>query len=210
MVWAHTVFLSLYAVHWEWVALALAMVFLLLALAAQRLCWVFAALSTLVYLSIDWQQRATLSLCLNGLYLLIVLFGWLRWRRPGAAFGAAQLSRATHVYLIGGLLGLTLLSGFWAGFYSLATEPTVETFIVWSTLLCMVLLALKFVECWLYWLVTEAVSLVLYLHRGQEASASLHGIYMLLAIAGFWLWLTRIKASDRMYLEVGLQGSVRG
>ena len=198
---------GLEALRWEWVATALALIFLLLALGRQRGCWLFAALSAAVSFGIHWRQNSTLSLLLNGAYLLIVAYGWWRWRRPSIDVVPGRLCGAARVYLVATALAMTLVAGFWADHYALARAPYAEAFIVSSALGFLGLLAYQYIECWYCLLLSEAVSVTLALQAGAQTSASLHCWYMALAMVGIGLWVNVIRALPG---DSAAQGDRRG
>ena len=51
------------------------------------------------------------------------------------------------------------------------------------------MVARKIIENWLYWVVIDAVSIYLYLDRGLYQTAGLYGLYIVLAVAGFIVWI---------------------
>jgi len=50
------------------------------------------------------------------------------------------------------------------------------------------LVAKKFLENWLYWIVIDSVSIPLYLDRGLPLTALLFAVYVVIAIAGYFSW----------------------
>jgi nicotinamide mononucleotide transporter len=69
-----------------------------------------------------------------------------------------------------------------AAFSYLDTLTTVLS--LWATWL----LVSKVLENWLYWIVIDAVYVVIFWLRGGELIALLYGIYMLIAIWGYLNW----------------------
>ena len=51
------------------------------------------------------------------------------------------------------------------------------------------MLARKYVEQWLVWIVIDAVCCWLYVSKGLYPTAALYGLYTLLAIFGYRKWL---------------------
>lgn len=51
-------------------------------------------------------------------------------------------------------------------------------------------LAYKYVEQWLFWIVVDSLSSILFLHQGLPFRAGLYAFYVLVAIQGYRKWKT--------------------
>jgi nicotinamide mononucleotide transporter len=57
----------------------------------------------------------------------------------------------------------------------------------------MWMLARKYVEQWLLWIVVDAVSCGLYVYKDLYFTSGLYGLYAIIAIFGYRSWLKRMK-----------------
>jgi nicotinamide mononucleotide transporter len=83
---------------------------------------------------------------------------------------------------------LSLISGYLLGEYSQAAWPYVDSFTTWGSVIATYLVARKYLENWLYWIVIDIVSIPLYLDRGLNLTALLFGAYVIIAIVGYFSW----------------------
>ena len=62
-------------------------------------------------------------------------------------------------------------------------------------------LARKYLEQWLFWIVVDVVCCVLYIQKGIPFKAGLYGLYVLIAIAGYYKW-KKMMSKDAIYDRV--------
>ena len=181
---------------WELAAVLLAIAYLLLAVRERLLCWYCAFISTGIYTVIFWDVSLLMESALNIYYMAMAVYGWYQWKYGDAAqtdangkgVAIASLSRAEHLTIIIAIAVLSLMSGYLLSAYSQAAWPYVDSFTTWGSVITTYLVARKFLENWLYWIVIDAVSIPLYLDRGLNLTALLFAIYVLIAIAGYVSW----------------------
>jgi nicotinamide mononucleotide transporter len=53
------------------------------------------------------------------------------------------------------------------------------------------------VEQWLFWIVVDMVCTFLYIQKGIPFKAILYGLYVAIAIAGFYKWKSQAKTVKR-------------
>lgn len=193
---------------WELAAVLLAIAYLLLAVRERLLCWYCAFISTGIYTVIFWDVSLLMESALNIYYMAMAVYGWYQWKYGGAAqtdanrkgVTIASLSRAEHLTIIIAIAALSLISGYLLSAYSQAAWPYVDSFTTWGSVITTYLVARKFLENWLYWIVIDTVSIPLYLDRGLNLTALLFAIYVLIAIAGYVSWRNHYRCGEQ-FLE---------
>jgi len=183
---------------WELAAVLLAIAYLLLAVREQLLCWYCAFISTAIYTAIFWDVNLLMDSALNVYYMAMAVFGWYQWKYGGRSHnsgnengdgvGIASLSRLQHVIIIVSIALLSLISGYLLSEHSEAAWPYVDSFTTWASVITTYLVARKYLENWLYWIVIDSVSVPLYLDRGLNLTALLFAAYAVIAIAGYFSW----------------------
>jgi nicotinamide mononucleotide transporter len=176
---------------WEILAVALALVYLVLAIRQNIWCWAAAALSTLLYLFIMWQARLYMESVLQLFYLAMAVYGWHQWRRGGD--DGAELKVSTwpvrrHLLAIGSVLLLVFVSGELLTRYSDAALPFLDSLTTWGAIVATYMVARKILENWIYWFVIDAVSIALYIDRELFFTAVLFGVYLVMIVIGYRSW----------------------
>ena len=189
---------------WEWAAVITGLIYLALAMRENNLCWLFAFVSTVIYTLLFWDVNLLMDSALNVYYMLMAVYGWWYWRRGGLAHGQSLNSQALirrwppfrHGLALIGVLLATTLSGYLMTRHTDAAWPYVDSFTTWASVLTTWMVAQKILENWLYWIVIDAVSLVLYVDRGLYLTALLFAAYVIIVIFGFFNWLKSYRAAD--------------
>lgn len=94
----------------------------------------------------------------------------------------------THSLAIAAILLLSIISGFLLDQNTQAAWPYLDSFTTWGSVVTTYMVAKKVLENWLYWLVIDAVAMVLYIERGLYPTAILFGLYLILVIIGYFSW----------------------
>ncbi len=181
---------------WEGLAVLLGIAYLFLAARESLWCWYAAFVSTAIFLVLFWQVRLYLESALQVYYLAMAVYGWWQWRRPGEArvLPISRFSVRDHVLAIAGVLALSALSGALLSRYTDAALPYLDAFTTWGAIVTTWMVARKILENWLYWIVVDGASIVLYLDRGLNLTAALFAAYTVIVIAGFVAWRRHYRA----------------
>jgi nicotinamide mononucleotide transporter len=176
---------------WEMAAVLLAIGYLLLAVRENIWCWYCAFASTAIYTVLFWDVSLLMESALNVYYMGMAVFGWYQWTRgnaSGEGVSIQSLSRNQHLIIIVAIGNLSLISGYLLSQYSEAAWPYVDSFTTWASVITTYLVAKKYLENWLYWIVIDTVSIPLYLDRGLPLTALLFAGYVVIAISGYFSW----------------------
>ena len=179
-------------VNLETLAVLLAIAYLLFAIRENSLCWYCAFFSTAIYIWIFGDVSLYMESALNVYFMAMAVYGWYQWQRGGQQETGLQISRwslANHIFALGIILMATVISGYLLAGNTDARLPYLDSFTTWASVVTTVMVARKIIENWLYWVVIDAVSIYLYLDRGLYQTAGLFGLYIVLAIAGFIVWI---------------------
>lgn len=180
---------------WELAAVVLAIAYLVLAVRENVWCWLFAFASTAIYTILFWDVSLLMDSALNVYYMAMAVFGWYQWTRGGGGGGHAShaleirsLSGRQHGLIIISILLLSGVSGYLLAEHSDAAWPYVDSFTTWASVITTYLVARKYLQNWLYWIVIDAVSVPLYIERGLNLTALLFVIYIIIAVIGYLSW----------------------
>jgi nicotinamide mononucleotide transporter len=82
-----------------------------------------------------------------------------------------------------------------------STVPLLDSFTNALSFVGMWALARKYLEQWFFWIVVDAVCCFLYIQKGIPFKAGLYGLYVVIAIAGYYKWKQMLKITK--YDKVG-------
>lgn len=176
----------------ELTAVVFAIVYLLLAVRENVLCWAAAIVSTLIFLFIFWEVSLYMESSLQIFYIGMAVFGWYQWRGVDDGGNSLQVSTWSvqqHLVALTSIALLTVVSGYVLNSGTDAALPFLDSFTTWGSVVTTFMVARKVLENWLYWLVIDSVSIYLYLDRELYFTALLFVVYIIIIFFGWFSWL---------------------
>ncbi len=190
---------------WELLAVLLAIAYLLLALRENSLCWYCALASTAIYTALFWDVSLLMESALNVYYMAMAIYGWWQWRDKGidsnlnAKKSTIEISRwplQNHLLAWGLIAVLTVVSGSLLTNNTTAALPYLDSFTTWASVLTTWMVTRKILENWLYWILIDSVSIVLYIDRGLYLTSLLFVAYVIIVIFGYFTWRERMAVNE--------------
>lgn len=189
----------------EVTAVVFAMAYLLLAVRENVWCWFFAFISTAIYTVLFWDVSLLMESALNVYYMLMAVYGWYQWTRGGTnggdlphALAVRSMTGAQHALTITAIAVFSLVSGYLLGEHSTAAWPYVDSFTTWASVITTYLVARKYLQNWLYWIVIDTVSIPLYIDRGLNLTALLFVAYVIIAVVGYFKWRDHLRNNGQV------------
>jgi len=189
----------------EVTAVAFALAYVLLAVKENVLCWLFAFLSTAIYTALFWNVSLLMESALNVYYMAMAVYGWYQWTRGGSngddqphELAVQTMSLNQHALVIVIILVCSLVSGYLLTEHSTAARPYIDSFTTWASVVTTYLVARKFLQNWLYWIVIDTVSIFLYIDRGLNLTALLFVAYVVIATAGYFKWREHLRNNGQV------------
>lgn len=189
---------------WELVAVILAIAYLLLALKENSLCWYCALISTAIYTALFWDVSLLMESALNVYYMGMAVYGWYLWRRASDNIDKHKIEGGKgliyrwplrrHLQAWTVVLVLSLLAGSLLSNNTSAVLPYLDSFTTWGSVLTTWMVAKKVLENWLYWIVIDGVSILLYVDRGLYLTSLLFVAYVIIVVFGYLAWRRRMLA----------------
>ena len=176
----------------ELVAALLSAVAVWLMAVRHRLCWLAGLVSVLVYAGVFVQARLYSDALLQGVFALLLVYGWWHWKRsPGA--DAAQLvvrTGAPREYLAP--LALAALGGAGLGgtmaHFTDAALPWLDAALTALSLVAQFWMARRLRANWLMWIAVDVVYVGVYWVKDLPVTALLYAGFIVLAVIGWRRW----------------------
>jgi len=175
----------------EWVAVILAIGYVLLAAIQSNWCWLCAFTSTAIYTYLFWQVTLPFQSALNFFYMVMAVYGYYQWSKGKGEHEHIRIVQ--WPWWIHGMLVPTLLLVAWGlsivassqfnGDY-LLLDASINLLSVVTTFM----VAHKILENWVYWFFINIASAFLYFQVGYALSACLFAGYVVFSIFGFYQW----------------------
>ena len=128
-------------------------------------------------------------------YFCAAAYGWFAWSvRRGAT--KAQALPITHLPKRVAAYSLAVFLPIWGALYYIlsvwtnSTVPFLDSLANALSIIALWMLARKYVEQWLVWIVVDIILCGLYVYKGVPFHGVLYGAYVLIALVGFRKWRT--------------------
>lgn len=199
--------------HWlDIVTTILGLIYLVLEYRASIALWVVGIVMPAMDIYLYWSHGLYGDAGMAVYYTLAAIYGYAVWKfgakwkamikRKGSdkKEGASAVSGSSEELpvtffprrLILRTLGFFLLA--WAATYYVlvaytnSTVPLLDAFTNALSFVGLWALARKYVEQWLFWIAVDVVCCYLYVVKGIPFKAGLYGLYVVIAVMGYWKW----------------------
>ena len=177
--------------HWEYIAVALSMAYLLLAIKENLWCWPAAFFSTLIYTIMYWNGALLMESLLHFYYMYMAVYGWVIWRKGDANKHQLVITSwclHQHLFIIIATSIVALIFGYVMNNHTHADFAYLDSFTTCFAVVTTYLVAKKVLENWLYWIVIDAASMYLYYEKGYYPTLALFIFYTIMAAWVFKTW----------------------
>ena len=184
---------------WEWSAVVLALIYLILAIKENIWCWPSAFFSTAIYAWLFFDVNLFMESFLNAYYLVMAIYGWMQWTgnktlEPDDSLSIVSWSLKTHLILILFLSLGVLLTGLLLSNYTTQDFAYLDSFTTIFALVATFMVTKKVLENWLYWIVIDVASVYLFYSKGLVLTSVLFSIYIILAVVGWFKWKAQFQS----------------
>jgi len=188
-------------VHWisnnldlvlEIIAVLCGVAYVILAARKNSWCWPFGIVGSAIsiYIFIVYSKLYAEAI-LYAYYVVAGIMGWVYWKRGSSSTQSDIVSKPLKNHLFIFFFGLMLSLGlyqFLAVFFPEAQRPLFDSFTTIFSFIATWLTVKKWIENWLYWIVINVASVVLYQSRGLELYSYLMLFNAIVAVYGYIRW----------------------
>ena len=132
-------------------------------------------------------------------YVFMGLYGWSQWQKApknNVNFEVNTWSQSQHFIALSIILILSFLSGTLLRNFTDAALPFLDALVTWGAVAATYMVAKKLLENWIYWLVIDSISILLFISRDLWLTAFLFCIYIVIIIFGYRLWSKTLKENN--------------
>lgn len=174
--------------------------------------WVFpfGIINVLIYIYICISAQLYANAGINVVYFLTNVYGWYNWSRTNDEQGILQISRNTNIQNLLWFLSAIILYGVivWILHTVNQDDPLyLDSILPWidgmntSFFLCAtVLMTMKKIENWWFWIAGNVLSIPVYFSQGLYFTSLQYAIFLVIAVMGLREWNKRW--AERRSLDV--------
>ncbi|QZE13267.1 nicotinamide riboside transporter PnuC [Halosquirtibacter laminarini] len=183
--------------HLEWISAILGFLYIFCSIKEHLLTWFFGILTSALYVYVFFVNKFYADMSLQVYYVVISFYGWYMWmRKVDDKNPAVQVRLANKKEWVGiSISSLILYFVIWyvLKYHTDSPVPVVDAFTTACSIVATWMMTRKILEQWIFWVVIDFVSMVIYLYKGMVPTSLLMGTYTVLAVVGFVTWKKQMK-----------------
>lgn len=178
----------------EIIAAALGLIGIGLQIKQSHWYWLTSTLMVTLYIYVFYQSKFYADMSFQFYYLIVSIYGWYLWltksKKPDSetkyTVNRLNNKQLAISLLISGILFIAIY--FILERFTDSPVPVGDAFTTALSITATWLLAKKYLENWLFWIVVDAVSTALYIVKGLYPTAILFIVLTVLAVVGYFKW----------------------
>lgn len=175
--------------------------------------WIAELIMPLIMCFLFYDKGLYADFSMNIYYFAIAIYGYVVWTKkrnvpvslnssntsPSAKKQDKLILPISHIpgkfllLAIAGFCVIYVLIAWWLVTLTDSTVPYLDAFTTALSIVAMWMLARKYVEQWLAWVLVDIVSAALYIYKGIPWSATRYIIYTAIAFFGYAKWIKMMK-----------------
>lgn len=182
----------------ELAGIIISLAYLYFSIRQNILLWPLGLISSAIYVFIFYKAGIYADMGLQVYYVIISVYGWHYWSRKTGQ-NPVKVKSVIHSRCI-----VYLLFIFTAVLFIILSQilihftdsdiPYIDAFTTALSISATWMLARKYIEHWIIWIVVDLVSTGVYYYKGLYFTIFLYLIYSIMAIMGYIAWLKDYRA----------------
>ncbi len=174
--------------------------------------WPIGIINVVLFFFLFYQSQLYPDMFLQVFFFITNLMGWWRWTNPRKEeedkrhqlrISSMPQKSWTYFLLIGlggtiifGLVAANLHSFFPVLFNQPSAFPYADSFVMVMSIVATYLMVQKKLECWLVWILVDAVACYLYFSKEIKFVGIEYIMFCFIAAFGFWHWLKEYQTNQ--------------
>lgn len=178
--------------HWlDIVTTVLGLAYILLEYKASVWMWLVGFLMQALGIVLYYQKGLYADCGMEFYYLSMTVYGYWKWVRGSVSKESLPIRHFPKRLVLPWLL---LIAAVWGIIYWLlitftnSNVPLADSFTTALSIVGIWALAHKYLEQWFIWIAVDVVTCALYFYKDIPFKASLYGLYVVIAVFGYFKW----------------------
>jgi len=160
--------------------------------------WPLGILTSFFYIFVFFNEKFYAGMVLQVYYFFISIYGWYYWlkgeKEESKDLGNVKITslKEWFIFLLVTLL-LTVIIGYVLDNYTDSPLPYWDAFTSSGSIIATWMLARKYLENWLFWIIVDFFSMGTYFYKGLYPTVLLFFVYTSLAFIGYITWKKHLK-----------------
>lgn len=197
--------------HWlDITTTLLGLAYIILEYRASIWMWLAGFLMQALGIVLYYEKGLYADCAMEFYYIAMTIYGFYRWTVRPRQTGSGEAAKAeaaakvpiTHIPKRLLVMWTAIALVLWATIYWLlmtltdSRVPLADSFTTALSLVGIWALAHKYLEQWFVWIVVDVVTCALYFYKDIPFKASLYGLYVVIAVMGYFKWKRMMTAKQ--------------
>ena len=178
--------------HWlDITTTALGLAYILLEYKASVWMWVVGFFMQCLGIVLYYQKGLYADCGMEFYYLAMTVYGFIAWMRHSSKkqdLPVRHMPRKTAFIWLGLAAVIWLVIWYLLSHFTDSRVPILDAFTTALSIVGIWALARKYLEQWFVWIVVDIVTCGLYFYKDIPFKASLYGLYVIIAVFGYFKW----------------------
>tara|TARA_B100000886_G_C20426260_1_gene494191 strand:- start:2524 stop:3042 length:519 start_codon:yes stop_codon:yes gene_type:complete len=156
------------------------------------LCWWFGIVGSLLSIFLFYHTKLYSEAILYTYYVLMGFYGYYSWSnnkpKNNLTLAVSEKGLSFHLMAIVSSALTAIYLGWYFENYSDANSPYLDALTTIFSFLATYLEAKKILSAWIYWIIINGFTIVLYLTKGLDIYATLFVVYFIMSFIGYFKW----------------------
>ncbi|GAB7022823.1 nicotinamide riboside transporter PnuC [Salidesulfovibrio brasiliensis] len=167
------------------------LIYIVLSVRQNPLCWPFGIISVGIWMVVVFMGKLYSDAFLQFVYVVLGFYGWYQWLKGGEDKTPLEVRRVERP--LGMKLALTIVVAtvpVWllTKYVLDAAYPFWDALTTVVSLVAQYLLAKKYLENWILWIIADIIYIFIYHLKGWNGYAVLMAVYTTMAVLGYLAW----------------------
>ena len=175
----------------QWVAAIVGAISVYLSARENIWSWPTAIVNVSLSALVFFEAGLYSDMGLQGVYLVLSIYGWYQWLRGGEQHGRLSVSRASRrVWILCTAIGVAgwLVLGRLVSTLPGVSLPYLDAGLTTLSLIAQWMMTRKILENWILWIVADVVYVPMYIAKDLLPTAGLYALFLVLAVIGLVQW----------------------
>ncbi len=157
--------------------------------------WPLWLITSFIYIFIFFESKLYALMTLQFYYVGNSIYGWYKWQK-GVKEDSGKIKTLTPKqwsYVILAAMVMTVIFYFVLDRYTDSTVPVLDGLVTALSFTASWLLAQKFLQQWLFWIVADSISVYVYFTQGLYPTCLFFTVLTILATIGYFQWKKVVK-----------------
>jgi nicotinamide mononucleotide transporter len=186
--------------YFELIAALLGLVSIRLQIFQNSWYWAVSIVMVSMYIFVYIDNRLYADMSLQMFYLGISFYGWYNWlfgkrKKDDENLKPAFMKTKQLIFSMAIAVILFFLIAYILISYSDSDVPWWDAFTTSLSFVAVWMLAKKYMENWIFWIIVDAVSVGIYIYKGMYPTTVLFLVLTVLAFVGYNKWKKEVEVA---------------